>query len=67
MTQMKKEMDVAAALNSRCIAATAMGLESLTGRDFDFFSEGYSHLLLFGVEVNDQLCWETWGAVLLNK
>ena len=48
MTQMKKEMDVAAALNSRCIAATAMGLEGINRRDFELYSECYRQLLIYG-------------------
>ena len=70
MSQMKKEMETAAALGSKCIAATALGLnvnESINRNRFDDYSKKYRELLVFGDQIGVTPLLELWGAGVLNQ
>ncbi|MFQ6928249.1 MAG: hypothetical protein ACLRS8_09745 [Parabacteroides merdae] len=45
MDEMLKVIDMAAALGSRCIAATALGLEKIDRDDFEKYTDNYRRIL----------------------
>lgn len=67
MDEMLKEIDMAAALGSRCIAATALGLEKIDRDDFEKYADNYRRILEYGGAVGVRPLLEVWGAGALNK
>jgi len=70
MAQMKKEMELAAALGSKCIAATALGLDTNKVIDrnlFEVYSGKYRELLVFGERIGVTPLLELWGGGVLNQ
>lgn len=67
MDEMLKEIDMAAALGSRCIAATALGLEKIDRDDFEKYTDNYRRILEYGESVGVRPLLEVWGTGALNK
>ena len=70
MAQMKKEMELAAALGSKCIAATALGLDvnkAIDRSQFEVYSAKYRELLVFGEKIGVTPLLELWGGGVLNQ
>lgn len=67
LDEMLKEMDMAATLGSQCIAATALGIESINRNDFEKYSDNYKRILEYGESVNVRPLLEVWGSGVLNK
>lgn len=67
MKQMLKEMDMAAALGSRCIAATALGIDKTDRNDFETYSRNYRRILEYGESVHVRPLLEVWGSGALNQ
>lgn len=67
MDEMLKEMDMAAALGSRCIAATALGVEKIDRNDFEKYSDNYRRILEYGMSIGVRPLLEVWGTGALNK
>ena len=67
MEQMLKEMDMAAALGSRCIAATALGIDKIDRNQFETYSRNYRRILEHGDSVRVRPLLEVWGAGALNQ
>ena len=70
MAQMKKEMELAAMLGSKCIAATALGLDVKKAIDrnlFESYSAKYRELLVFGERIGVRPLLELWGGGVLNQ
>ncbi|RHJ82717.1 sugar phosphate isomerase/epimerase [Parabacteroides sp. AM08-6] len=67
MDEMLKEMDMAAALGSRCIAATALGIDQLDRNDFERYSDNYRKILEYGETINVRPLLEVWGSGALNQ
>lgn len=65
--QMKREMEIAAALNSQCIAATALGIDKIDRNHFDLYAARYREILEYGEKMNVQPLLEVWGTGALNK
>lgn len=67
LDEMKREMDMASALGSRCIAATALGIDKINRNDFEKYSCLYRRLLEYGDSVHVRPLLEVWGAGALNQ
>jgi sugar phosphate isomerase/epimerase len=67
MDKMKREMDIAAALGSRCIAATASGVDKIDRDKFEIYSTLYAQTLEYGDNVGVRPLLEIWGSGALNK
>lgn len=61
LDQMLREMDMAASLGSRCIAATALGIDKINPKDFDLYSNNYRRILEYGDSIKVQPLLEVWG------
>ena len=67
MDEMLKEIDMAAALGSRCIAATSLWLEKIDRDDFEKYTDNYRRILEYGESVGVRPLLEVWGTGALNK
>lgn len=67
LDEMMREMDMASALGSRCIAATALGIDKIDRNDFEMYSCNYRRLLEYGDSVHVRPLLEVWGAGALNQ
>lgn len=67
MDEMLKEMDMAATLGSRCIAATALGLEKIDRNSFEKYSSNYRRILEYGESIHIRPLLEVWGSGALSR
>jgi len=67
LEKMKREMDIAAALGSKCIAATASGIDKIERDKFEIYSTQYAQTLEYGDTVGVRPLLEIWGSGALNK
>lgn len=67
MTRMKREMESASHLGSKCIAATALGIDRIDRNQLDHYADRYRQLLEYGETINVRPLLEVWGAGALNQ
>lgn len=67
LDEMRREMDMAAELGSRCIAATALGVDAIDRNDFERYSDNYRKILEHGASVNVRPLLEVWGSGALHN
>ena len=67
LQQMKREMEITAALGGKCIAATLSGINRLDSSRMDDYAQRFLHVIEAGKALGVTPLLELWGAGALSK